>query len=431
MHLIQQAVPVFILLILIEALLSRWRGKSFYNLADSITNLSTALLFSLAGLLVVLLYLPLWEVLQALSRTWFGPIQWKPGSAVVEPIIPSWLYWLLLLLLVDFFYYWFHRAAHEIRFLWACHVTHHSSEEFNLTVALRQCSFQRLFEYSFFLLLALAQIPWLDFLLCHGILKLYQFWVHTRFIPQLGLLEYVFLTPSHHRVHHASHAPYLDKNHGGILILWDMLFGTYEKESIEPAYGLTKAVQTGEPIWLNIHEYATIARRWMQYSWKERVSLLFRSPAWKPERRQQPAEQQAPAEIASDKDPAEQKNTIGWPYMLVQFALIMAVTLAVLRLSRAGVSGWLLLPAGLWAALSLYSINAIREGRALQLELIRPLLLLPVAAWFFLGQSFYQGRFSFLSGFTELGVGAAAAIAIVSLFAWLKNRPPARQPAGN
>ena len=153
----------------------------------------------------------------------------------------------MLFLGVDCAYYWFHRIAHEYNAPWAGHVVHHSSEDYNLAVALRQGTFQGLFSWVFYLPLALLGFPPAWFAAMTSFDLLYQFWIHTRAIGKLGPLEWVLNTPSHHRVHHARNPKYLDKNYAGTLIIWDRMFGTFQAEEEEPVYGLTKPLEQLEP----------------------------------------------------------------------------------------------------------------------------------------------------------------------------------------
>ncbi|MER5480995.1 sterol desaturase family protein [Streptomyces sp. NPDC002734] len=196
------------------------------------------------------------------------------------------LWWTVLLMLVaqDFFYYWSHRGHHVIRLLWACHVVHHSSRKFNLTTALRQ-PWTSLTGWPFYLpLIALGVHPAaLAFL--NSVSLVYQFWIHTERIGKLPRpVEFLFNTPSHHRVHHASQGGYLDRNFGGILIVWDRMFGSFAAETERPVYGLTKNIETYNPFKVATHEYVAIAKDLKAArSWSERAGRLFRGPGWQPQ----------------------------------------------------------------------------------------------------------------------------------------------------
>ncbi|MBN3928558.1 sterol desaturase family protein [Streptomyces verrucosisporus] len=194
-------------------------------------------------------------------------------------------WWTLLpmLLAQDFFYYWSHRGHHVIRILWACHVVHHSSRKFNLTTALRQ-PWTSLTGWPFYLPLILLGMHPAALAFCHSVNLVYQFWIHTERIGRLpGPVEYVFNTPSHHRVHHASQGGYLDRNFGGILIVWDRLFGSFAPEAEPCVYGLTKNIDTYNPLRVATHEYAAIARDLRAArDWREAAGRLFRGPGWQP-----------------------------------------------------------------------------------------------------------------------------------------------------
>ena len=187
------------------------------------------------------------------------------------------------MLLWDFLYYWDHRWMHEVRLFWANHVTHHSSERYNLSTALRQ-------PWSGFLLSwVFMPMPWLG-IPAHHVAKagqlnlLYQYWIHTEAIDRLPKpVEAVFNTPSHHRVHHGANPQYLDKNYGGILIVWDRLFGTFEPEVRRVKYGLTKNIHTYNPIRIGYHEFVDIARDVRRATtWRDRFGYVFRRPGWRP-----------------------------------------------------------------------------------------------------------------------------------------------------
>jgi len=187
--------------------------------------------------------------------------------------------WIMLLLSTDFLWYWYHRLAHEVNLLWAVHVVHHQSEDFNYTVSARITLLQALVRTCFWSVLPFVGFPAsmiTTMLLIHGI---YPFFIHTRLIGKLGVLEYILVTPSHHRVHHASNEQYLDKNYGDVFIIWDKLFGTFQKEEEAPVYGLTKPLNTYSFLWQHFHFYIEL---WMsirsQKGWRNKVKMLFGKP---------------------------------------------------------------------------------------------------------------------------------------------------------
>ncbi|MEU4665165.1 sterol desaturase family protein [Micromonospora chalcea] len=268
------AVPAFLLLIVIEAVSYRFLpddDERGYELRDTTTSLSMGLGSQIIGfpwkLLTVGLFAALWTV---------APVQLSPGD---------WWTWVILFFADDLAYYWFHRSHHEVRVLWASHVVHHSSVYYNFSTALRQ-SWTPMTSLPFWLALALLGIPpWMIFLQ-QSVSLLYQFFLHTERIRVLPRpIEWIFNTPSHHRVHHGSNTEYLDRNYGGILIIWDRLFGTFEPERASARYGLTKNIGTYNPLRVATHEFAAI---WSDVRradcWRHRLGYLFGRPGWQPAR---------------------------------------------------------------------------------------------------------------------------------------------------
>ena len=198
------------------------------------------------------------------------------------PLSSPWA-WVACFLGVDFCYYWFHRVSHRVNAVWATHVVHHQSEEYNLAVALRQGAFQGWFSWVFYLPLAVLGFPPLMFLTLSAFDTLYQFWIHTRVIGKLGPLEWVLNTPSHHRVHHACNPKYIDRNYAGTLIIWDRLFGSFKEERDEPVYGITKPLRSWNPVWANLHVWVDLfqkARRTTRLA--DRLRLFLSPPGWQP-----------------------------------------------------------------------------------------------------------------------------------------------------
>ena len=195
----------------------------------------------------------------------------------------GWEAWVVGLLGIDFFYYWDHRAGHRVRMLWASHSVHHSSERYNLSTALRQ-TWTGEYTVLFFIPVALMGVPVEIVLASWSINLLYQFWIHTEAIDKMwGWFEYVFNTPSHHRVHHGSQSQYLDRNYAGVLIVWDRLFRTFEPEGERVVYGLTKNLTTFNPLRVATHEYVAIWRDLRTArSWRDRAGYLLRGPGWSP-----------------------------------------------------------------------------------------------------------------------------------------------------
>ncbi|MFY1576672.1 sterol desaturase family protein [Verrucosispora sp. WMMD703] len=268
------AIPAFLLLITVEALSYRFApddAERGYEARDTATSLTMGAGSQVIGVPWKLLTIGLYAAAYTIS-----PFSLSPGD---------WWVWVLLFFADDFAYYWFHRAHHEVRLLWAGHVVHHSSVFFNFSTALRQ-SWTPMTSLPFWLGLALLGIPpWMIFLQ-QSISLLYQFFLHTERINLLPRpIELLFNTPSHHRVHHGSNDEYLDRNYGGILIIWDRLFGTFQAEGDAVRYGLTKNIGTYNPLRVATHEYAAIWRDLRTArSWRERLGYLLRRPGWQPAR---------------------------------------------------------------------------------------------------------------------------------------------------
>lgn len=193
---------------------------------------------------------------------------------------------LLAILFVDFIYYWEHRWEHEIRILWSYHSIHHSSPIYNYTTALRVSFIDNFVTWVFYLPAILIGFHPVIVLIAIAFILIYQFWIHTELIRKLGWLEWILNTPSHHRVHHGSDDLYLDKNYGAFLIIWDRLFGTFQKEEFKPTYGLTKQIETINPVKVHFHEYFDILRDLKKAkSSKEAVNYLIKGPGWSPDKK--------------------------------------------------------------------------------------------------------------------------------------------------
>jgi alkylglycerol monooxygenase len=262
--------PAFFVLIVVELFVAHRRGVSYYRVNDAINSISTGLLMQLSVLfakgLLVAGYLGIYENFRLVDL-----------SAVHAGT------WLACFFGVDCAYYWFHRLSHEINFLWAAHVVHHQSEDYNLSVALRQSTLQPFFGSFFYWPLALIGFPPLVFLTCSAFNTLYQFWLHTQAIGSLGPLEEVFVTPSHHRVHHGRNPIYLDRNHGGTFIIWDRLFGTFEREKETVVYGITTPLESWNPIWANLHYWVDLCRTAIATRRPiDKLRTFVESPGWYP-----------------------------------------------------------------------------------------------------------------------------------------------------
>ncbi|SFH50030.1 sterol desaturase family protein [Pedobacter insulae] len=264
------SVPVFFILIGIELAYAFWKKLKYYRFNDSISNLSQGIGSQITGLFMK-------------TALFFGYKYIFENWRLFDLPTTIWV-WIILFIGVDFFYYWFHRMSHQVNALWAAHIVHHQSEEYNLTVALRQSWFQSWFAWVFYLPLALIGFDPIMFVTLSAFNTLYQFWIHTRTIKSMGFLEYILNTPSHHRVHHGSNPKYIDKNHAGSLIIWDKLFGTFQKEEEEVYYGITTPLASWNPVWANFHYWVELwhtARKSTRLI--DKISVFIKPPGWYPE----------------------------------------------------------------------------------------------------------------------------------------------------
>src|ERR1700712_517188 len=239
--------PIYLIIIGIELMLSHFHHRKLYHWRDTVRNVYLMLLNAAIDLGFRAIYV---AILLHLYEHQF--ISWKTGVS----------YWVLLVLGEDFLYYWLHRIDHEVRLFWAVHVTHHSSDLMNFTVGFRSSVFQPLYRFIYFLPLAWLGFKPVDIIFVYSATQIWGIFVHTELIGKMGWLEYFLVTPSHHRVHHASNPRYLDKNLGMLLIVWDQLFGTFQPElpaDVYPRkYGLTKPLENPSPTHLVFHEWKDI-----------------------------------------------------------------------------------------------------------------------------------------------------------------------------
>ncbi|TMQ09026.1 MAG: sterol desaturase family protein [Deltaproteobacteria bacterium] len=266
-NLVLYSIPVFVVSVVLEALWARRHPEvKGYELRDSAASMTMGLANVVVNGFTKLLSIPLFAVLYQ--------------HRIVD-IGSAWWAWLVLLFAEDCCYYWFHRVHHEVRLLWACHVNHHSSEYFNFSTALRQPLLTPLSGPWFWAPLPLIGFTPAMVLTAQAWSLIYQFWLHTEAVDRLGPLEWLMNTPSHHRVHHGKNVAYLDKNHGGIFILWDRLFGTFAPEVEPVVYGLTKDIDTFHPGRIAFHEFAAIGRDVAQApGLSAKLGYLLAPPGW-------------------------------------------------------------------------------------------------------------------------------------------------------
>lgn len=306
------SIPIFFILMGIELFIERISHQKLYRLNDTVANLSCGITSQVSGLFMRVLAIGVYVVLY--------------DNFALFAFTPNWFYWLMLFLLADLAYYWAHRMSHEINLFWGGHVVHHQSEEYNLSVALRQSSFQVVWTFAFSLPLAIIGFDPVHFALMSALITLYQFWIHTELIHKMGWFEYIFNTPSHHRVHHGRNPKYIDKNHAGTLIIWDKIFGTFQEEEERPTYGITKPVNSWNPVWATFSHYVDMTKDLQRITkWSDRVKYLFKKPGWLPDYL---GGQQAIPEI--NKDTYKKYDTPGGMslnlYVIFQYVLAIAGT---------------------------------------------------------------------------------------------------------
>ena len=317
------AIPFFFLFIGIEAAFSAWHKKQLYRLNDSINNLSCGITEQLLDVFFKGLIATGYLYLYANHRMFE-----IPTSSVVG--------WTAVFLGQDLCYYWFHRASHEVAFIWGAHIGHHQSEEFNLSVALRQAAFQKWLSWPFYLPLAVIGFPPVMFIGVAAFSTLYQFWIHTRLIGKLGPFEWIFNTPSHHRVHHGSDLKYLDRNYGGTLIIWDRMFGSFQVEEEEPKYGITKQFASWNPLWAHVHYWVDLARDSRRIpKIADKIRLWLKPPGWHPQNYEAPVAPAGPP-TTGKYDP---KAPLGVNlYVLFQFVPALYIAVRVIDLAAKNTS---------------------------------------------------------------------------------------------
>ncbi len=369
------ATPVFFALIALELLVAKLRGRAVYHSSDAINSLGLGVISQIVGVFSKVLTL--------------GIYAWCVQHVALFslPADSLWV-WATALLCYDFCYYWLHRAGHKVNIFWAAHVVHHQSEDYNLSTALRQTGSGVLLGWLFYLPMAVVGFPLEVFVVVALIDLLYQFWVHTELVGRLGWFDRVFCSPSNHRAHHAVNDKYLDRNYGGILILWDRLFGTFveEDDNDPPIYGTRAPLRSWNPLWANAEVYWSTAKdAWHARRWRDKLLVWLKPPGWRPadvaERFPKPA-----FDIQRTRyQPSLSRGVI--LYSLVQFALLLGMAVHFLDQAKQ-LPALSLLGYAVFLVLSLYALGALTEGHRIGvgLELVRLLataaMVLVTGGWF-------------------------------------------------
>jgi alkylglycerol monooxygenase len=350
------AIPFFLVLIGVELLVARARGRSVYRLQDALADLGcgvgqqVVLVFAGAALLAG--YAFLYERFRLVTFGASSPIPWVIAFVVV-----------------DFGYYWWHRLSHRVNFLWAAHAVHHQSEDYNLAVALRQSILTSFTSLPFYYPMALVGVPPVVYATMAAVSTLYQFWIHTELVGKLGWLERVINTPSHHRVHHAINARYLDRNYGAILIVWDRLFGTFVEEREPVVFGTTKPIASFNPVWAQAQAWFEIAGKARSLRRRrDRALSWLAPPSWS---------RYGEAELGEEELRARRKHGVPVPatlqvYATVHFAPVIGATFLMLLWQATAPTGPLAV-AALLVFWTLLSLGGLMDGRrwAVPLELAR------------------------------------------------------------
>jgi alkylglycerol monooxygenase len=386
------ATPVFILLMAIELawgwhLQRQGKGKNTYRLADAINSLSLGMMSQFTAVFTRLLRLGIYTFI-------YASVSLVPLEAA-KAFWSTWYGWFLALVFYDFCYYWLHRAGHETAIFWAAHVVHHQSQDYNLSTALRQTSSGALLGWLFYIPMALAGVPPLVFGIVALVDLLYQFWVHTEHVGKLGWFDRWFCSPSNHRVHHAVNDVYLDKNYGGIWMVWDRMFGSFKDEDVaEPCvYGTRSPLRSWDPLWANLEGYASMAKdAWHAQSWADKLRVLYKPPGWRPAdleaRFPKPAFVMAHARGKFEVPLSPAAKTLA---IAVLLAMLQCVGMFLWFSDRMPVAGWAwgvaLLGGAIWVQ------GALLQGRVsvpLALGLFALLVLLavcsPLSSWISLAQ---------------------------------------------
>ena len=272
MNFVEIAIPFFILAMLVELAYGAWKQHQTYRLNDAVASLMMGSLSQLMGVL----RLSFSAVVFTSAVELAGVVPWQATA---------WWHWVAAFIAYDFCYYWKHRCGHEWRIMWASHSAHHQSEEYNLSTALRQTSTDYI-GFVFYLPMYLAGTPAYVMISVGTLNLVYQFWVHTQHVDRMGMLDYLLVTPSNHRVHHAKNPRYIDKNYGGFLIVWDRLFGTFcdEQRDEKPIYGITHGLRSWNPIWANaVVWWDTLMLAVKTPRWRDKISVWFKGPGWFPQ----------------------------------------------------------------------------------------------------------------------------------------------------
>lgn len=310
------AIPVFLFFVVLEYLAMRKKDPDYTRLNDGITNLNIGVVHVLS------------KVLVGIFLIWvYGLVYDNIRILTIPKGVFSFIFCLIA---YDFFFYWAHRFGHEINLFWGAHGVHHQSEDYNLTVALRQSWFHAVMAFFIFLPIPFLGVDSKTFFSVLTINSFYQFWIHTHLINRMPRwFEFVFNSPAHHRVHHGRNPKYIDKNHAGMFIIWDKLFGTFQEEEETPDYGITKPLNSWNPAWANIEYFSSMIQNARRFNFKDKLKYIFAKPGWQPD---YAGGTIAVNEVNSDYKKYDAQNSKGLNiYVVVQFLIIIIGLVAYLQ----------------------------------------------------------------------------------------------------
>ncbi len=359
------ATPVFFALIALELAVGRARGHSNYRLNDAVNSLSLGIMSQVVGLFTRLLAVGIYTAVYSVAALWQLPAD-------------QWWVWALAIAVYDFCYYWNHRLGHESAVFWAAHVVHHQSQEYNLSTALRQTSSGALLGWIFYLPMAVAGFPPEVFVVAAVVNLLYQYWIHTEQVGRLGWFDRWFGSPSNHRVHHAVNDRYIDRNYGGITMLWDRLFGTFVEEDEKCVYGTRAPLESWDPLWANVEVYADLARKsWAAARWRDKLAIWFMPPGWQ-------AWHKPHFDVSRVRRFDPPMSRAAQAFVFVNFVVVLVAATALLWYA-AELPFAALVAAALAVLGTLWIVGAVMQGRlsvvtALAIEMVAALLLSAVVA---------------------------------------------------
>lgn len=365
------AIPIFFGLMSLELMYEAITKKKTYRLNDAVTNINLGVLNQVSNIFTKIVTIGIYSFIYQ----YFA----------VYKIPEHWISFIILFFLYDLCFYWSHRMSHEISLFWGGHVVHHQSEDFNLSVALRQSSTAFIWSTPFYLPLAVLGFDPIQFVLIGGFNLLYQFWIHTEHINRIGWLEKIMNTPSHHRVHHGRDPKYIDKNYAGVFIIWDKMFGTFKEEEERPNYGITKPVGSWNPVYANFAHYIDLYQYAKQSrSWSDTKNMLFKQPGWLPDYL---GGVQNPKDVTEDFKKYNADVSFIWmkTYIFAQFLIAISITAYFLfNFSDFTMASKISLSA--WIVISTAMLGILFESKSKWLfgiEIIR-LCLIPLLIWIIL-----------------------------------------------